>query len=90
MTRSDETFRSQVSSTAGKVSGNYSDWFNVKNLDDDKVQSIDWKTINKSKPLAQDEFLLTSHDEFTKWDILIAKLEELEKMERSHLIKYTW
>ena len=89
MTRSDETFRSQVNSTAGKVSGNYLDWFNVKNLDDDKVQGIDRKTINNSKPLAQDEFLLTSHDEFSKWDILTAKLEELEKMERSHLIKYT-
>ena len=38
---SDEIFKTQILSKAGKASGKYSSWFNVRNLDDDSISNID-------------------------------------------------
>ena len=75
---SDETFRSQVFSMAGKVPGKYSDWLNLINLDDDNVQSIDRKTSDNWKPLTQEQVLIIFHEKFSNCDIK-TKLEELQK-----------
>ena len=30
-----------------KVLGKHSDWYNIKNLNDDTISSIDWKSMDK-------------------------------------------
>ena len=58
---SDKTFRTQIISRAGKISGKYSDWFNMQDLDDGSISNIDWNSVEKWKPFTQEEVLLASH-----------------------------
>ena len=43
-----------------KVSGKHSDWYNIKNLNDDTISSIDWKSMDKWKQYSQKEALIDS------------------------------
>ena len=43
-----------------KVSGKHSDWYNIKNLNDDTISSIDWKSMDKWKQYSQKEALINS------------------------------
>ena len=44
----------QIIKRAGKVSGKYSDWYIIKNLNDDTISSIDWKSVKKWKQYSQE------------------------------------
>ena len=55
---SNDFFKSQIISRAGKASGKCSSWFN---LDDDAVTSIDWETVKEWKVLSNKEVSLSSH-----------------------------
>ena len=62
-----------------KVSGKYSDWYNIKNVNDNTISSIDWKSVDKWKQYTQEEALsihwLTI---FSDFDITNAILDELK------------
>ena len=44
----------QIIKRAGKVSGKYSDWYIIKNLNDDTISSTDWKSVKKWKQYSQE------------------------------------
>ena len=52
--------KAQIIKRAGKVSGKYSDWYNIKNVNDDTISSIDWKSVDKWKQYSQEEALINS------------------------------
>ena len=52
--------KAQIIKRAGKVSGKYSDWCNIKNVNDDTISSIDWKSVGKWKQYSQEEALINS------------------------------
>lgn len=76
---SNQFFKSQVINRAGKASGKYPNWFNLRNIDNDTVTSIEWKTVEKWKPSSKGEVLLSSHKDISRSDLITAKLKELEK-----------
>ena len=72
--------KAQIVKRAGKVSGKYSDWYNIKNVNDDPISSIDWKSVNKWKQYSQEQALINSSvNNFSEFDITNAKLDELNK-----------
>ena len=72
--------KAQIVKRAGKVSGKYSDWYNIKNVNDDTISSIDWKSVNKWKQYFQQQALINSSvNNFSDFDITNAKLDELNK-----------
>ena len=71
-----------------EVSGKYSNWFNVGNLDNNTSTSIDWKNIEKWKPISKEEGLLSSHKDISSSDLIIAQLEELGKW-KNHKVSDT-
>ena len=72
--------KAQIIKRAGKVSGKYSDWYNIKNVNDDTISSIDWKSVDKCKQYSQEEALINSLvNNFSDFDITNAKLDELNK-----------
>ena len=82
---SDKTFRAQIISRAGKISGKYSDWFNMQDLDDGSISNIDWNSVEKWKPFTQEEVLLASHKNHLDFEITNAKLDELKKWENHNV-----
>ena len=66
-------------SRAGKASAKYSNRFNLRNLAYDTDRSIDWKTVEKWKPVSTEEALWSSHKDISSSDFITAKLEKLEK-----------
>ena len=62
---------------AGNISGQYSDWYNIKNVNDDTISSTDWKRVDKWKQHFQEEALINSSvNNFSDFDITSAKLDE--------------
>ena len=59
---------------AGKVSGKNCYWFNVKDLDDDSMKSVNFENINGWKNI-NEEVLLSEGERF---GITAAKLKQLE------------
>lgn len=80
---SDEVSKSQILSRAGKVSGKYSNWFNIRDIENDTIASIDWQNVEKWKPISSEEVLISSHKDLSNFDFSTAKLEELQKW-KSH------
>ena len=80
---SGENIKAQIISRAGKTSGKYSDWFNTRNIDDNSISTIDWTTVEKWKLFSQEEVLVCYHNELPQFEIMNAKLEELDKW-KSH------
>ena len=80
---SDEVSKSQILSRAGKVSGKYSNWFNIRDIVNDTIASIDWQNVEKWKPISSEEVLISSHKDLSNFDFSTAKLEELQKC-KSH------
>ena len=81
---SDDFHTAQIISRAGKTSGKYSNWYNIKKLSDNTLNSIDWKTIDKWKNHSHEEVLINvqekyGHENFSEFDITNAKLDELNK-----------
>ena len=72
--------KSQIQSRAAKVSVKYCTWFHVRNLDNDTVTSIDWKTTRKSKPISNEKVLLSSHKNIPSSDMIKAKLDERQNL----------
>ena len=72
--------KAQIIKRAGKVSGKYSDWYNIKNVNDDTISSIDWKSLDKWKQYSQEDALINSLvNNFSDFDIANTKLDELNK-----------
>ena len=72
--------KAQVTERAGNVSGKYSDWYNIKNVNDDTISSIDWKSVDKCKQYSQEEALINSSvNNFSDFDITNAELDEPNK-----------
>ena len=69
----------QVLSRAGKSSGIYKSFLNIRDLKDDSLSCIDWESVCSWRPLSSDEEVMVSEYLYTDGDILSAKLEELEK-----------
>ena len=63
-----------IISRAGKASGKNKYWFNVKDLEDDTVKSVDFENIRSWKNL-NEEVLLCKNETF---EVVEAKLRELE------------
>ena len=63
-----------ILSRAGKSSGVNKYWFNIKDLEDGSMKSVDFENINGWKNL-NEEVLLCKNETF---DIVEAKLKELE------------
>ena len=76
---SDDVSKSQILSRASKVSGKYSNWFNIRNIDNNTIASIDWQNVEKWKPISSEEVLVSSHKDLSNFDFSTAKLEELQK-----------
>ena len=72
--------KGQIIRRTGKVSGKYSDWYNIKNLNDDTISSTDWKNVDKWKHYSQEGVLINSLvTNFSEFDIANLKLYELNK-----------
>ena len=68
--------KARIIKRAGKVSGKYSDWYNIKNLTDDTISSIDWKKVDKWKQNSQEEALINSLvNNVLDFDVINAKLD---------------
>ena len=57
---------------AGKATGKYNNWLNVKNIDDDKEYSLDWNQVSEWQPIEHHVFLGTYEDKFEE-----ARVKEL-------------
>ena len=74
--KSDLWKKAMVMGRAGKASGKNKYWFNVKDLDDDSIKSVNFENINGWKNI-NEEVLLSKVERF---EITEAKLKELEIM----------
>ena len=45
--------KAQIIKRAGKVSGKYSHWYNIKNINDNNINSTDWKIVDNWKQYSQ-------------------------------------
>ena len=61
--------KAQIIKRAGKVSGKYSDWYNIKNINDDNISSIDWKSVDKWKQYSQEASINSWVKNFLDFDI---------------------
>ena len=61
--------KAQIIKRAGKVSGKYSDWYNIKNVNDDTLSSIDWKSVDKWKQYSQEASINSWVKNFLDFDI---------------------
>ena len=79
--RSNDFQKAQIIKRAGKIWGTYSNWCIIKNVNDDTISSIGWKSVDKWKTnekYSQEEALInSSFNNFSDFDITNAKLEEL-------------
>ena len=71
-----------ATSRAGKASGKNKYWFNVKDLDDDSIKSVNFENINGWKNI--NEVLLSKVERFQSPE---AKLKELENWKTTTYIK---
>ena len=71
--------KAQIIKRGGKVSGKYSDWNNITNVNDDTISNIDWKSVDKWKQYFKEQALIHWLTIFSDFDITNAKLGELNK-----------
>ena len=70
----------QIISRAGKASGKYSSWYNIRDIDTGEITSMNWNDVQKWRPIEQEEALLsTDIVEDTDLKTSNAKIIELEK-----------
>ena len=70
--------KAQILSRAGKSTGCYSNWYNLKNLDDNTLSSINWDQIEKWRECNDQETFICDSD-LDPISLAIAKQEELQK-----------
>ena len=70
-----------IISWAGKASGKNKYWFNVKDLEDDTMKSIDFENIRNWKNLSE-EVLLCKNETF---QVVEAELRELENWKNNNV-----
>ena len=62
--------KAQIIKRPGKVSGKCSDWYNIKNVTDDTISSIDWQSVEKWKRYSPEEALINSSvNNFSDFDV---------------------
>ena len=73
--------KAMIISRAGKASGKNKYWFNVKDLEDDTMKSIDFENIRNWKNLSE-EVLLCKNETF---QVVEAELRELENWKNNNV-----
>ena len=73
--------KAMIISQAGKASGKNKYWFNVKDLEDDTMKSVDFENIRSWKN-CNEEVLLCKNDTF---EVVEAKLRELENWKNNNV-----
>ena len=89
---SDEWIPLHVISNAGKKSGKYSNWYNVQNLKDNQLMSINWDQVDQWLPISDYNETFVSSQSHENSDILNAKITELNKWKENNVytdIQYT-
>ena len=77
-TKDNQTRHIEVLSRAGKATGKYSNWYNIRDLDDTSLSSIDWNNVEEWK-LKQTESVLISDLHIDKTKLALSRVEELNK-----------
>lgn len=78
--RSNGFAKTYIVSRTDKISRKYADWYYIRNLSDDKIINLDWKTADKWKQFSQKEVLVTlSYKNFSGFEVTSAKIDELNK-----------
>lgn len=82
---SDGFIKIYIFSRAGKILSKLDDWYNIRNLRDDWVIDLNWKIVDKWKQFSHEEVLVTSHKNFSEFEVTNAKLGELNKCKIDNL-----
>lgn len=73
----------EIMSRAGKATGKSKNWYNVKNLENDSLGSLDWNSVVKWKPKDTNDVLITikclDEKNIDSNKLGLSKLEELNK-----------
>ena len=77
---SDDIKHVQVISRAGKATGKYSSWYNIRNINNGEIKAINWEDVQKWRPIEQEEVLISiGKSDTIDTETSNAKVLELEK-----------